>query len=1510
MSFYFDFVNALKNKFQKALNHAAIAIAAFVATLVISNSANALPAQYPLFIANPVKPIMVLNMSKDHQLFFKLYDDYSDIIDMRTTLPTSSSASSVASSSSSSSAGITNPNYGKSGSDGVADRTYTHQYHYYGYFDSEKCYTYSNGIFTPSRLVNSTTRYCNYGGVTNEWSGNLLNWASMTRLDAVRKILYGGKRYIDSEEETVLERAFIPEDAHAFAKYYNGTDIHRLTPFRTSAVTGGTNAKTSGITFCNATSPSGEDRKKESQVVAADSNFPPLLKVAKGNFSLWGANEGYQCRWGVGKNDNKSDDTKIQAYSESPKFNDNKLGDGDYSVRVKVCVSTLISSEEGCKQYDNGHYKPIGLLQEFGEKDAIHFGLITGSYLKNKQGGVLRKNVGNMRDEINLTTGQFSVGSNADSIINTLNLLTIAGYYYDTGQYNDKDSCSWGISSFNDGTCTNWGNPQSEIYLESLRYLAGKSANFSADDSSKVPGLREATWVKPVTTANYCAPLNILQFNASTSSYDGDNLSGVSSLGITEIANEDSLNSFLNNLGVLEGISGKYFVGVSGSNSDELCTPKTITALSTVKGTCPDAPRLGGVFHMAGIAYAARKDGIAIDGLPGQITNAQGVSKRIDNTPSVYSYGVALAPALPKVEIPIPGHNNVLSPPQITILPACRNTTTNPNANCAIVDFKIISQNHSGNTRTGSLYVNWEDSEQGGDYDQDMWGLIDYEVTGSKVKVTTQVFAQATDHKLGFGYVIGGLGTKGDGTTDDGFKVQTGINHFEYGNYCKSDSNLPCNCRVENDNFGACTEANTIVKRAQEFDIQTGSAGTAQSLKTPLYYAAKWGGYANDNATTAEIANTVPSNYYYATDPRQLAQSLREAFLSIAERKGSSSGVATNSTSLNESSFLFQAVFNSENWLGSLNSFSFDNNGLLIRNVDEKGNLIPTRSTDTVQPNPSNRTIYTFTPGNAPNNLTGSTINFSWSGLTTVQRDFLKASSESDYTNAQKRFNWLRGIATDEGTDTSKLRSRNSKTGVRNIIGDIVNSTPVYVGATNFRYDRLPAGGSSYAAYVTSKASKTPKVIVGANDGMLHVFNARTLEEIYAYVPNLVFPKLRNLSAQNYGKPTNPHQYVVDGPLTVSDVYNGTSWRTIVVGTLGGGGRGVFALDVTDDTSPQVLFEISDADFPKLGYVLNKPIVVPMANGRWAAIFGNGDSSGRLANAAQGISAVATESSLFIVDIYDPKGGTRILSTGSGKGLSAPAVLLSDSGVAKLVYAGDLSGQMWKFDVSATDAGSWAKSYMLYHAQTTDGKAQPITAAPTLGINSSKNGAIAVYFGTGKYYEENDHKTSATNPYHTFYAITDTDSTTVAKNELVEKTISNTVVSGVNTRAISSPVIAWASYKGWYLNFGSDEERIIAKPLLMADRVVFLTIIPSATTCDYGGTSWLLSTPAVGDKFVNFNLMKEPAKERPITLGEIGFALTKDGASILTSDTSPNIHQDPANQVSTTTGRQSWRELD
>ena len=439
----------------------------------VAMSANAVSlSNVPLFLNAPVAPIVMLNMSKDHQLFYKAYDDYSDV-----------------------------------DKDGVLDTTYNHQIDYYGYFDTQKCYVYSSGRYEPVSLT--TDKYCNSGTTTGQWAGNFLNWATMTRIDAVRKILYGGLRSTDSTTETVLQRALLPNDAHSFAKYYRGTDLPKLAAV---AVSDFSDSRTAGLTICNTT--------LETQGgFSHNSTSPPLMRVVRGNYSLWAANERWQCRWSGekgNKNGNDASLTGINAHSASPSKPTSFSNGGDFNVRVKVCSSAAMIGGEKCKAYNSAtgsSLKPIGLLQTYGDSNLIKFGLMTGSYSKNKSGGVLRKNVSSMNDEINAETGVFLSAPSAGGIISTLNKLTIYGYDFGDGTYNSGsgDNCSWGKSSFNNGQCTNWGNPQAEIFQESLSYLSGGSPAFAVSDPDKISGLNSAAWSAPITSENSCAPLNIIQ---------------------------------------------------------------------------------------------------------------------------------------------------------------------------------------------------------------------------------------------------------------------------------------------------------------------------------------------------------------------------------------------------------------------------------------------------------------------------------------------------------------------------------------------------------------------------------------------------------------------------------------------------------------------------------------------------------------------------------------------------------------------------------------------------------------------------------------------------------------------------------------------------------------------------------------------------------------------------------------------------------------------------------------
>ena len=338
------------------------ALFGIVALIAIQAQAVNLTPLPPYLTETKGAPMVMLNMSKDHQLFFKAYNEFSDL-----------------------------------DGDGVIETQYKHSYKYYGYFDNERCYNYNvtDARYVPVSKVDAAG-YCVNATAADNWNGNFMNWATMARMDVIRRILYGGFRAIDdtttatpSVSTTVLERAHLPSDAHAFAKYYYGNDINKLTPFNPAATaftiataTGTATVTAAQITMCNVSYGNGT-------APAASNDDRPSILVAEGNHALWSANERWQCYWREridASNGNNPATTGLGASGRNPRRNVRALGTGyaagSYTARVEVCKTGLpggFTADENsrCKLYPRGNYKPVGLLQKYGERNEAAFGLMT-----------------------------------------------------------------------------------------------------------------------------------------------------------------------------------------------------------------------------------------------------------------------------------------------------------------------------------------------------------------------------------------------------------------------------------------------------------------------------------------------------------------------------------------------------------------------------------------------------------------------------------------------------------------------------------------------------------------------------------------------------------------------------------------------------------------------------------------------------------------------------------------------------------------------------------------------------------------------------------------------------------------------------------------------------------------------------------------------------------------------------------------------------------------------------
>jgi type IV pilus assembly protein PilY1 len=452
--------------------------------------------------------------------------------------------------------------------------------------------------------------------------------------------------------------------------------------------------------------------------------------------------------------------------------------------------------------------------------------------------------------------------------------------------------------------------------------------------------------------------------------------------------------------------------------------------------------------------------------------------------------------------------------------------------------------------------------------------------------------------------------------------------------------------------------------------------------------------------------------------------------------------------------------------------------------------------------------------------------------------------------------NYLRGDSSQELRNSGALRSRDTA------LGDIVNSQPIYVGAPdpNEFVGQSFTGSSTFATYATNKASRTGLILVAANDGMLHAFDARTGVEAYAYLPGAVITSnLKQLSDPNYGGSDIPHQFFDDGELTVADVYFGSpaSWHTVAVGTTGRGlAKAVYAIDVTDPTTFKLLWERSASDSGTnsgfIGQMTGKPVIVQTAAGAWSVLMGNGYNS---ANGSAALLQFAVADGTLSVH--------ATTDTGTGNGMAAPTVWIGDNtkGIGTAAYAGDAKGQVWKFVLNdGTDAKPSSTGSLVFTAQDSGGVAQAITAGMLIGRDPATSN-LWLFFGTGKYLASTDLGSTATQTWYGLIVQSSDDVlvsnlATKGRSALVERDI---IVETAGDSAATPPVsparaITAASTlsdlvgkSGWYMDLtsplnGAEGERMVTPSQFQGSLLVGTTRIPQATdVCNPSGRGWIMA---------------------------------------------------------------------
>ena len=539
--------------------------------------------------------------------------------------------------------------------------------------------------------------------------------------------------------------------------------------------------------------------------------------------------------------------------------------------------------------------------------------------------------------------------------------------------------------------------------------------------------------------------------------------------------------------------------------------------------------------------------------------------------------------------------------------------------------------------------------------------------------------------------------------------------------------------------------------------------------------------------------------------------------------------IELSNTDLSKGAKAYRGWFENGAWQGDLIEYDVSKTGVLSTSIDltdpsPKQGAVPTNWSAHVQFAANANTVSHWDTGRKIiTSITGTNqVAFRWANLTDAQKKLLDMTAFKKKKATSDIVDFLRGDRSNENPN-GPLRMRFT------VMGDVIHSHPEYVGIPNGTYT-----DESYINFKNANLNRSPRVYVGANDGMMHAFDAETGNEVWAYVPSMVVHKMSRLAGIPYA-----HTYFVDGGVTAQDAYFDNAWHTVLIGSMGAGAKGLFALDVTSPdlssenlaggSDKKVLWELDDDD-DDMGYIFEASTIAQMNDGKFYAVNGNGVSS---------VNGIAM---LYLVEIKDGK--VKKLTTTSGSktepnGLSAPALVDTDNdGKVDVAWAGDINGDMWRFDLSDTNAGNWKVDYKLFDG--TD--AQPITTSPDIA-NHPQIGHLVLY-GTGRLYTDADIMDKR---IQSLYGLWDTGTAPSGSELRLAQLLSDdTPYKGggfnewVRTFTTVDP-LNYSSYQGWKVDLPAGE-RVVTGGQLRGGRLKATVTDPDGyfnwlheTTFDEGG---------------------------------------------------------------------------
>lgn len=598
--------------------------------------------------------------------------------------------------------------------------------------------------------------------------------------------------------------------------------------------------------------------------------------------------------------------------------------------------------------------------------------------------------------------------------------------------------------------------------------------------------------------------------------------------------------------------------------------------------------------------------------------------------------------------------------------------------------------------------------------------------------------------------------------------------------------------------------------------------------------------------------------YFSASDPRAVQEGLSEAIATISVRVGAASAAATSTPNISQQdNDIFADIFTTGKWYGELSDKKIDiTTGIVgstpLWTTTDRLGLTVAASTDS-------RTIKMLDIGS------NTLKDFTYASMTAAEKGWfdnkcsllsqcalLSSTDRATVDSGANIVDWLRGQ--QQYADGRILRdytmtTPTSGTPIPIVLGDIASSKPAFLRGPTRSYST-----SGYSQFKIDQAGRTATVFTAANDGMLHAFSAATGDELWAYVPRITMQKLYKQASTNYSA---NHQFTTDGSPELADVQittaNGLEWRTVLVAGLNGGGRGYYALDVTNPSSPVALWELCadpalcSKNDPDIGLTFGNP-QFGLWQGKWVVFLTSGYNN---VSGVDGVAAGSTgQGYLYIVDISN---GTVLkkISTGNGT-ISTPSgfakiTSISDNPLTDpqttYIYGGDNQGQMWRFDLTSPTAGVVSVLKM-----GDAGANQPITTRPEVtqcletdvvnGVASS-HAQRAVLFGTGRLLDLSDIND---NSMQSLYMLKDSGSpiANIRGAAMVQQTLSlKGASSNTNTYTITSRPVDLSTNDGWYVDWNLNSgERMNLDPQVVSGGINVVTTMPtSSSACSVGGSS-------------------------------------------------------------------------